>query len=139
MSGNDSAADVRTLVVDDEREVAEAYALRLRGYCDIETAYSGDAALSVVDDAVYVASRVPCTTGSMNAVSQFSRNRSATTVTINGSGVQIDGRLHVKETIKAEGDIQGAKVGPVGPASAAIVSGPGGTGSDQVPARVPGT
>jgi len=50
MSGNDSAADVRTLVVDDEQEVADAYALRLRGYCDVETAYGGEAALSVVDD-----------------------------------------------------------------------------------------
>jgi len=47
MSGNDSAA-VRTLVVDDEQEVADAYALRLRGYCDVETAYSGEAALSAV-------------------------------------------------------------------------------------------
>jgi phage baseplate assembly protein gpV len=62
-----------------------------------------------------------------------------TTVTFNGSGVQIDGRLHVKETIKANGDIQGAKVGPVGPASASTVPGPGGTGSDRVPAPVPGT
>jgi DNA-binding response OmpR family regulator len=50
MSGNDRAADVRTLVVDDEQEVADAYALRLRGYCDVETVYSGDAALSTVAD-----------------------------------------------------------------------------------------
>jgi DNA-binding response OmpR family regulator len=50
MSGNDSAADVRTLVVDDEQEVADAYALRLRDYCDIETAYSGEAALSTIED-----------------------------------------------------------------------------------------
>jgi len=50
MSGNDSVADVRTLVVDDEREVADAYALRLRGYCDVETVYSGEAALSAVAD-----------------------------------------------------------------------------------------
>ena len=50
MSENDSAADVRTLVVDDEREVADAYALRLRGYCDVETVYSGEAALSAVAD-----------------------------------------------------------------------------------------
>jgi DNA-binding response OmpR family regulator len=50
MSGNHSAADVRTLVVDDEREVADAYALRLRGYCDVETVYSGEAALSAVAD-----------------------------------------------------------------------------------------
>jgi DNA-binding response OmpR family regulator len=50
MSGNDSAADVRALVVDDEREVADAYALRLRDYCDVETAYSGEAALSTLAD-----------------------------------------------------------------------------------------
>jgi DNA-binding response OmpR family regulator len=50
MSGTDSAADVRTLVVDDEQEVADAYALRLRDHCDIETAYSGEAALSVIED-----------------------------------------------------------------------------------------
>jgi DNA-binding response OmpR family regulator len=50
MSGNDSAAGVRALVVDDEQEVADAYALRLRGYCAVETAYSGDAALSITDD-----------------------------------------------------------------------------------------
>jgi len=50
MSENDSAEDVRTLVVDDEQEVADAYALRLRGYCGIETAYSGEAALSIVSD-----------------------------------------------------------------------------------------
>ncbi|SDZ78427.1 Response regulator receiver domain-containing protein [Haloplanus vescus] len=49
MSGPDSTADVRTLVVDDEQEVADAYALRLRDYCDVETSYSGEAALSVVD------------------------------------------------------------------------------------------
>jgi DNA-binding response OmpR family regulator len=50
MSGNDRAAGVRTLVVDDEQEVADAYALRLRDYCDVETVYSGDAALSAVAD-----------------------------------------------------------------------------------------
>jgi DNA-binding response OmpR family regulator len=50
MSDNDSVADVRTLVVDDEREVADAYALRLRGYCDVDTVYSGEAALSAVAD-----------------------------------------------------------------------------------------
>jgi len=50
MSGNDSTKDVRALVVDDEREVADAYALRLRSYCAVETAYSGEAALSIVAD-----------------------------------------------------------------------------------------
>ena len=50
MSGTDSAATVRTLVVDDEQEVADAYALRLRGYCEVETAYGGDEALSIIDE-----------------------------------------------------------------------------------------
>jgi len=50
MSGNDSAANVHALVVDDEQEVADAYALRLRGYCDVETVYSGETALSVIED-----------------------------------------------------------------------------------------
>jgi len=36
------------LVVDDEPEVADAYALRLRGLCDVDTAYGGEAALSTV-------------------------------------------------------------------------------------------
>jgi len=62
-----------------------------------------------------------------------------TTVTINGEGVQIDGKLHVTETIKANGPIQGAVVGPPGPASAPTVPGPGGTGAIKVPGRVPGT
>ncbi len=38
------------LIVDDEKEVADAYALRLRGLCEIETVYSGRAALETVDD-----------------------------------------------------------------------------------------
>jgi DNA-binding response OmpR family regulator len=38
------------LVVDDEKEVADAYALRLRGLCDVETVYDGDTALSTVAD-----------------------------------------------------------------------------------------
>lgn len=42
--------DLRALVVDDEQEVADAYALRLRGYCEVETAYSGDEALSIIDE-----------------------------------------------------------------------------------------
>jgi DNA-binding response OmpR family regulator len=36
------------LIVDDEEEVADAYALRLRGLCSVETVYSGEAALSTV-------------------------------------------------------------------------------------------
>ncbi|MFC7074769.1 response regulator [Halovenus rubra] len=36
------------LIVDDEKEVADAYALRLRGLCEVETAYNGETALSTV-------------------------------------------------------------------------------------------
>ncbi|MXR52294.1 response regulator [Halovenus sp. WSH3] len=38
------------LLVDDEKEVADAYALRLRGLCDIETVYDGQAALEQIED-----------------------------------------------------------------------------------------
>jgi CheY-like chemotaxis protein len=38
------------LLVDDEKEVADAYALRLRGLCDIETVYDGRQALDILDD-----------------------------------------------------------------------------------------
>jgi len=38
------------LVVDDEKEVADAYALRLRGQCTVETVYGGEAALEAVED-----------------------------------------------------------------------------------------
>jgi DNA-binding response OmpR family regulator len=38
------------LVVDDEKEVADAYALRLRGLCAVETAYDGRDALAAIDD-----------------------------------------------------------------------------------------
>jgi len=50
MPENDEPTDLRALVVDDEREVADAYALRLRGHCDVTTAYSGSEALSIVED-----------------------------------------------------------------------------------------
>jgi DNA-binding response OmpR family regulator len=50
MPGTDGTKNVRALVVDDEREVADAYALRLRGYCDVETAYGGEEALSIIGD-----------------------------------------------------------------------------------------
>ena len=40
------------LIVDDEKEVADAYALRLRGLCNLQTAYSGADALEVVDNEV---------------------------------------------------------------------------------------
>jgi CheY-like chemotaxis protein len=39
----------RALLVDDEKEVADAYALRLRGLCDIETVYHGEDALSAAE------------------------------------------------------------------------------------------
>jgi DNA-binding response OmpR family regulator len=42
------------LVVDDEREVADVYALRLRGEYETRTAYGGEEALSKVDDTVDV-------------------------------------------------------------------------------------
>ena len=38
------------LLVDDEKEVADAYALRLRGLCDIETVYDGQQALDILDE-----------------------------------------------------------------------------------------
>jgi DNA-binding response OmpR family regulator len=50
MSNDNPTVSARTLVVDDEKEVADAYALRLHGYCDVETAYDGATALSIVDD-----------------------------------------------------------------------------------------
>jgi CheY-like chemotaxis protein len=37
------------LLVDDEKEVADAYALRLRGLCEIETVYDGEDALETVE------------------------------------------------------------------------------------------
>ena len=45
----DPTTDVRTLVVDDEKEVADAYALRLRDVCDTRTAYTGREALETVE------------------------------------------------------------------------------------------
>jgi DNA-binding response OmpR family regulator len=48
----DTAADASgvptALVVDDEKQVADAYALRLDGVCDVDTAYGGQEALSTV-------------------------------------------------------------------------------------------
>jgi DNA-binding response OmpR family regulator len=38
------------LVVDDEKEVADAYALRLRGLCDVNTVYGGREALAAIED-----------------------------------------------------------------------------------------
>jgi CheY-like chemotaxis protein len=45
----DSTELPKALLVDDEKEVADAYALRLRGLCDIETVYGGESALAVVE------------------------------------------------------------------------------------------
>lgn len=53
-SGSDpSEADAdlpKVLVVDDEREVADAYALRLKGVADTRTVYDGERALDHIDD-----------------------------------------------------------------------------------------
>jgi DNA-binding response OmpR family regulator len=43
-------AEVHALVVDDEKEVADAYALRLNGVCETATVYGGAAALDHVAD-----------------------------------------------------------------------------------------
>lgn len=40
----------RVMVVDDEKEVADAYALRLKGVADVSVAYGGANALSAVDE-----------------------------------------------------------------------------------------
>jgi len=40
----------RALLVDDEKEVADAYALRLRGLCEIETVYHGEDALEAAGE-----------------------------------------------------------------------------------------
>jgi DNA-binding response OmpR family regulator len=52
--GTGTDAGGRVLVVDDEREVADGYALKLRKRYDVETAYGGEEALEVVDDDVDV-------------------------------------------------------------------------------------
>ncbi len=45
-----TAGSPLALIVDDEKEVADAYALRLRGLCDVQTAYDGETALTVIDE-----------------------------------------------------------------------------------------
>ena len=47
MSESTESALPTALVVDDEKEVADAYALRLRKLCETETAYDGQTALSM--------------------------------------------------------------------------------------------
>ncbi len=51
---SESTADATVLVVDDEAEVADVYALRLRDRYETETAYGGEAALDRLDDDVDV-------------------------------------------------------------------------------------
>jgi len=51
----DRDTDATVLIVDDEREVVDAYALRLRQrYGDVRTAYGGKEALAAMDDAIDV-------------------------------------------------------------------------------------
>ena len=50
----ESSEKPSVLVVDDEAEVADVYALRLRGEYEVETAYGGAEALELVDDDVDV-------------------------------------------------------------------------------------
>jgi len=50
----ESGSGATVLVVDDEAEVTDGYALKLRKRYDVETAYGGEEALSVVDDGVDV-------------------------------------------------------------------------------------
>jgi len=51
---NETSTEPRVLIVDDEAEVADVYALRLRDEYDTETAYGGEEALETVDDSVDV-------------------------------------------------------------------------------------
>jgi len=51
---SESTADATVLVVDDEAEVADVYALRLRNRYETETAYGGAAALDRLDDDIDV-------------------------------------------------------------------------------------
>ena len=50
MSDGMRAAEPTVLMVDDEKEVADAYALRLDGIADVTVAYSGGAALEAVGE-----------------------------------------------------------------------------------------
>jgi DNA-binding response OmpR family regulator len=51
---NETSTEPRVLIVDDEAEVADVYALRLRDEYDTQTAYGGEEALEAVDEAVDV-------------------------------------------------------------------------------------
>jgi CheY-like chemotaxis protein len=50
MGETETAPRPTALVVDDEKEVADAYALRLRDLCDVETVYEGRKALESVEN-----------------------------------------------------------------------------------------
>jgi DNA-binding response OmpR family regulator len=51
---SEESARPRVLVVDDQPEVTDAYALKLRDHYDVETAYGGEEALETVDETVDV-------------------------------------------------------------------------------------
>ena len=50
MGAEKTAGLPTAVIVDDEKEVADAYALRLRGLCDVETVYDGPSALRAVQE-----------------------------------------------------------------------------------------
>ena len=51
MGSRDGGSELpEVLIVDDEREVADAYALRLDGLCSVETVYDGETALRAVEE-----------------------------------------------------------------------------------------
>ncbi|ERH06230.1 MAG: response regulator containing CheY-like receiver, AAA-type ATPase, and DNA-binding domain protein [Halonotius sp. J07HN4] len=45
-----TVAEPQVLMIDDEKQVADAYALRLEGVADVAVAYGGEEGLAVVDD-----------------------------------------------------------------------------------------
>lgn len=47
---SENGTQPRVLMIDDEMEVADAYVLRLRGVCDVETAYDGPTALDLIEE-----------------------------------------------------------------------------------------
>lgn len=54
MSGEGESESVpRALIVDDEKEVADAYGLRLRDMCAVDTVYSGPEALSTIEESEF--------------------------------------------------------------------------------------
>lgn len=64
--GDEDSSEAEVVIVDDETDVADSYAAALSGKYAVETAYDGEAALEVVDDATDVAlldRRMPEMTG----------------------------------------------------------------------------